>query len=145
MFFYNRYDKMLVVMGMDAKEINVITLAYLGDAIYEVYVREYLIKKGIAKVEDLQKRAVNYVSAKGQSKILNWLIHENILSDEEMDVTKRGRNYKRATHPKNTDIITYKMATGFEALIGYLYIIGNKKRIDEIMNLIFGGYDEENY
>ena len=134
---------MLVVMGMNANEINVITLAYLGDAIYEVYVREHLIKMGIAKVEELQKEAVKYVSAKSQSKILDWLTNNNLLSDSEIDIVKRGRNYKRETHPKNTDIMTYKMSTGFETLIGYLYIAKNKDRIDEVMNLIFGGYNEK--
>ena len=128
---------------MNAKEINVITLAYLGDAIYEVYVRDYLIKKGIAKVEELQKAAIKYVSAKSQSKILNFLIDGQILSEEEIDIVKRGRNYNRASHPKNTDIITYKLATGLECLIGYLYLDNNKERIDEIMNYILGGYNEK--
>ena len=129
---------------MNVKEVNVITLAYLGDAIYEVYIRDYLIRKGIAKVEELQKEAIKYVSAKSQSKILNYLIDNCFLSDEEIDIIKRGRNYNRLSHPKNTDIITYKMATGFECLIGYLYLDDKKERIDKIMNYIFGGYDEEN-
>ena len=130
---------------MNVDLINVITLAYLGDSIYEVYVREYLIKKGIAKVEELQKEAVKYVSAKSQSKILSYLIDNNILTDIELDIVKRGRNYKRTSHPKNTDIITYKMSSGFEALIGYLYLNNNKDRLDEIMNYILGGnYEKEN-
>ena len=130
---------------MDVNEINVITLAYLGDAVYEVYIRNYLIHKGIAKVEELQKVAIRYVSAKSQSRILNYLIDKNYLSDSEIDIVKRGRNYNRLSHPKNTDIITYKMATGFETLIGYLYLDDKKTRLDEIMNYILGGYDEENY
>ena len=129
---------------MNVDEINVITLAYLGDAVYELYVRNYLISEGIAKVEDLQKEAVKYVSAKGQSRILNYLIDNEFLSLEEIDIVKRGRNYKRESHPKNTDIITYKMSTGFECLIGYLYFSKNNKRIDDIMNYIFGGYNEKN-
>ncbi len=128
---------------MNVKQINVITLAYLGDAIYEVYVRNYLINKGIAKVEELQKKAIKYVSAKGQSNILNYLIDNKYLSDEEIEIVKRGRNYKRETHPKNTDIGTYKMATGFETLIGYLYLDDKKTRIDEIMNLIWEEYNEK--
>ena len=128
---------------MDVDEINVITLAYLGDAVYEVYVRNYLIKKGIAKVEELQKEAINYVSAKSQCKILNYLTLHNLLNEEEIDIIKRGRNYKREVHPKNTDIITYKMATGFEALVGYLYLDNKLNRLEEIMNYIFGGYDEK--
>ena len=121
---------------MDTRNINVITLAYLGDAIYEVYIRKYLIEKGIALVEDLQKEAVKYVSAKGQSKILKKLEEDNFLSEEEINVVKRGRNYKRGNHPRNTDIITYKNSTGFEALIGYLYLENKIDRIDYIMNII---------
>ena len=101
---------------MDTKNINVITLAYMGDAVYEVYIRKALIDKNIALVDDLQKVAINYVSAKSQSKILNLLIDKDVLTLEEMDVVKRGRNYKRASHPKNTDILTYKNSTGF---LGY--------------------------
>ncbi len=130
---------------MDIKLINVVTLAYLGDAVYEVYVRDYLIKKGIAKVDKLQNEAINLVSAKSQSKILEYLIENDKLSDEEVDIVKRGRNYKRKSHPKNTDIITYKMATGFETLIGYLYLDNKIERINEIINDIVGGYYEKNY
>ena len=128
---------------MNVNQINVITLAYLGDAIYEVYVRDYLIRTGISKVEELQKQAISYVSAKAQSKILNYLVNNNYLLKEEIDIVKRGRNYKRESHPKNTDIITYKMATGFETLIGYLYLDNKKSRIDELMNYVLGGYNEE--
>lgn len=128
---------------MNVKEINVITLAYLGDAVYEVFIRNYLINKGIAKVEELQKEAIKYVSAKAQARILNYLINNNYLSNEEIEIVKRGRNYKRDTHPKNTDIITYKMSTGFESLIGYLYLDNQNERINEIMKHIYGGYDEK--
>ena len=126
---------------MDTRNINIITLAYMGDAVYEVYIRKSLIEKNIALVDDLQKVAVNYVSAKSQSKILNFLIDNGVLTLEEMDIVKRGRNYKRASHPKNTDILTYKNSTGFEALIGYLYLSNNKERLDEIMNIVL----EESY
>ena len=126
---------------MDTKNINVITLAYMGDAVYEVYIRKALIDKNIALVDDLQKVAINYVSAKSQSKILNLLIDKDVLTLEEMDVVKRGRNYKRARHPKNTDILTYKNSTGFEALIGYLYLNNNKERLDNIMKIVL----EESY
>ena len=130
---------------MDVNLINVISLAYIGDAVYEVYVRDYLIKNGIAKVEDLQKEAVKYVSAKNQCRILSYLIDNNLLTDIELDIVKRGRNYKRTSHPKNTDIITYKMSSGFEAMIGYLYLNNDKDRLDEIMNYILGGiYEKEN-
>ena len=120
---------------MDINNINVIVLAYLGDAIYEVYIRESLINKGINKVERLQEESVKYVSAKGQAKILDNLNSTGILNEEELDIVKRGRNYKRSAHPKNTDIVTYKYATGFETLIGYLYLT-NKDRLNEILNQI---------
>ena len=129
---------------MDVNLINVITLAYLGDAVYEVYIRKFLIEKGIAKVDNLQKEAVRFVSAKGQSKILNYLLDNNLLLDDEIMMIKRGRNYKRASHPRNTDIITYKMSSGFEAMIGYLYLNNDKERLTLIMNYILGGKDEEN-
>lgn len=129
---------------MDTSSINVVTLAYLGDAVYEMYIREYLIKSGIAKVDNLQREAIKFVSAKSQVNILNYLLDNNLLNDSEKEIVKRGRNYKRETHPKNTDIITYKISTGFEALIGYLYLNDMISRIDEIMKYIFGGYNEKN-
>ena len=130
---------------MDTRNINVITLAYLGDAIYEVYIRKYLIERGIALVEDLQKEAVKYVSAKGQSKILKKLEEDDFLSEEEMNVVKRGRNYKRGNHPRNTDIITYKNSTGFEALIGYLYLEEKRERLEEIIDKILEDeYEKDN-
>ena len=121
---------------MDINTINVITLAYIGDAIYEIYIREKLIEQGIQKVEELQKEATKYVSAKGQANILNKLLEDNILTDEEIDIIKRGRNNKRSSHPKHTDIITYKLSTGFEALIGYLYLSKNILRLEEILKNI---------
>lgn len=121
---------------MNINTINVIALAYLGDSIYEVYIRKKLIELGIQKVELLQKKAIEYVSAKGQAKILNYLMDNNILTEEELGVVKRGRNNKRSSHPKNTDIVTYKLSTGFESLIGYLYLNNNLIRLEEILKYI---------
>ena len=121
---------------MNINSINVITLAYMGDAIYEVYIRENMIKKGIIKVEELQKEVTKYVSAKGQAKILDNLITKKFLTTEEIEIVKRGRNYKRSVHPKNTDLGTYKQATGFETLIGYLYLSNNYKRLETILKQI---------
>ncbi len=114
-------------------EINALVLAYLGDTIYEDYIREFLIKKGIANVNDLQKEAIKYVSAKAQCEKLKELINDNFFSEEELVIIKRARNHKSISHPENCDIVTYRNATGFEALIGYLKLEGNIKRIDEIM------------
>lgn len=115
---------------------NVLVLAYIGDAVYEVYIRNYLIKKNIVKVDKLQKEAVKYVSAKSQRVFLEKLINQNFFNQEEIDIIKRSRNHKGNRHPKNTDIITYKYATAFEAIIGYFYLTNNKK-LDEMMALIY--------
>jgi ribonuclease-3 family protein len=117
------------------KDKNVLVLAYLGDAIYEVYIRKYLIEKNIVKVDNLQKEAVKYVSAKAQAKIINNLIEQNILNEEELEIFYRARNHKGTRHPKNTDIVTYKHSTGFEAIIGYLYL-EDKERLNKIINII---------
>ncbi len=120
------------------KEINVLALAYLGDAVYEIYIRKYLINKGIIRVKELQAEAIKFVSAKGQAMYLKELINNNFLTKEELDIVNRGRNHKGSRHPKGTDIVTYKYATGLESLIGYLYLSNKTDRIDEIMKEIIG-------
>ncbi|MBE6157743.1 MAG: ribonuclease III [Firmicutes bacterium] len=123
---------------MKTCEINVLVLAYLGDTIYENYIRRYLIDSGIGNVNDLQRESIKYVSAKSQAKYLTDMMESGFLSDEEIGIVKRARNYKTTSHPKNCDIVTYKYATGLEALIGYLELENQKSRIDEIMNYILG-------
>ena len=114
---------------------SALVYAYIGDSIYESYVREYLINKNISKVKDLQKESLNYVSAVSQRRILEDLEKNNILSDKELEIIKWGRNAK-GTKAKHADIITYRYATALECLIGYLYLNDNKERINEIMNFI---------
>lgn len=121
---------------MKIEQINVLVLAYLGDTIYEDYIREYLINLGINNVNDLQKESVKYVSAKGQAKFLKELMENNFFTDEELSIIKRARNHKTVSHPKSCDIVTYKHATAFEALIGYLKLKNNIERIEEIINKI---------
>lgn len=121
---------------MNVLEINVLVLAYLGDTIYEDYIRKFLINKKIGNVNDLQKEAVNYVSAVNQAKFLQELIEQDYFDEDEMSVIKRARNYKSNSHPKNCDIVTYKHATALEALIGYLELSNKRNRIDEIMDKI---------
>lgn len=123
---------------MDVREVNVLVLAYLGDTIYENYVRHFLVKNGISNVNDLQKAAIKYVSAVAQAGFLTKMIDEEFFSEEEINVVKRARNYKTTSHPKNCDIVTYKYATGLEALIGYLDLENKNVRIDEIMKYILG-------
>ena len=124
---------------MNALEVNVLVLAYLGDTIYEDYIRKFLINKKIGNVNDLQKAAVNYVSAVNQAKFLQELMDEEFFNDDEIAVIKRARNYKSNSHPKNCDILTYKHATALEALIGYLELTNNRDRIDKIMEKILWG------
>ena len=107
---------------MSINEINVLVLAYLGDTIYEDYIRKYLIKKGLEKVNELQKEASNYVSAKGQAAFLKNLLEMNFFTEQEQSVIRRARNNKSNSHPRNCDIITYKHAT---ALHTKLYLDEN--------------------
>lgn len=109
-----------------------LVLAYLGDTVYESYIREHLIRQNInRKVNNLHKLAIQYSKAKAQATIIHEL--EDELTEEDMKIFKRGRNQKSHTAPKNADIIDYKYATGFEALIGYLYLSEDKERLEYIV------------
>ncbi|MCT2536622.1 Mini-ribonuclease 3 [Aquibacillus koreensis] len=120
-------------MAVDVKQMKSLALAYIGDAIYEIYVREHIVQKGNLKVNDLHRLAIQFVSGKSQAKvILHWLRLE-ILTEEEQSVVRRGRNAKSGSVPKNTDVQTYRYSTGFEALLGYLYLDGRKERLDELI------------
>ena len=112
-----------------------LTLAYVGDSVYEVYVRAFLLKNGNLPTNRLHKESIKFVSAEAQSSFMEKL--EPLLTEEEEAVYKRGRNAKSYTVPKHAQLIDYKRATGFEALIGYLYLNKNQERIDELMKIIF--------
>ena len=129
-------DIELIKKYLKVKSMNSLALAYLGDAVYEFYIRSYLVQSNL-KVKDLQAKSVNYVSAKAQSKFLDEMMNDGFLSDEEIEIIKRARNHKSHSS-KSTDIITYKKSTGLEALIGYLKLINNDQRIKEIMKYIVG-------
>ena len=101
--------------------MNNLVLAYLGDAVYELHIRNYLINKGISKVKELQSEAIKYVSATSQRRILEELINREFLTEEELVIVNRGRNASSHSN-KTIVIIIYKIATGLECLIGYLYI-----------------------
>ncbi|WP_353094266.1 ribonuclease III domain-containing protein [Tissierella praeacuta] len=117
----------------DIAMLSPLQLAYIGDAVYELLVRTYLLKKEIS-VKDLHKTTIKYVRAKSQAVIVHLL--EDILSEEEQIIVKKGRNAKSNTMPKNADMIDYKYATGFEALMGYLYLIGQENRILELFEVV---------
>ncbi|UQS87021.1 Mini-ribonuclease 3 [Nicoliella spurrieriana] len=119
---------------VDYQQLNGIVLAYLGDAVYEVYIRKHLLTLGITKPNRLQKVATKYVSAKAQAALIDLMHTDGILSDEEELVFKRGRNAKSYTHAKNTSVVTYRISTGFEALMGYLSLSDQSSRLDFLAN-----------
>lgn len=122
---------------VDAKQLNSLALAYMGDAVYEQYVRHHLLQSGKVRPNKLHKEATNYVSAKSQAKFLHMLLDMKFLSEEEILIVKRGRNAKSGSIPKNTDVQTYRHSTAFEALIGHLYLTDNEHRIEELITTIF--------
>lgn len=123
---------------MNINEINAGVLAYLGDAIYEYKVREYLVRNKIGDANKMQKEALKYVSAVKQAEHLEKILEKNLLTEKELYTVGRARNYKTNSKPKHADIKTYKKATGLEALFGMLYLNGNYDRIEEIMREILG-------
>jgi ribonuclease III family protein len=116
---------------------NGLTLAYMGDAVYETYVRRHLLAKGEMKAQRLHNAATGYVSAKAQARALQALLHENRLNEAEYDIVKRGRNAQGGTVPKHTDWQVYRMSTALESLIGYLFLDKQTERLEEIMGECF--------
>ena len=126
--------------GREPSQMNALALAYIGDAIFEVYVRQHLLKDTNHKPHYLHRQSVKYVSAKAQSSFVEILIP--LMSDEELTIFKRGRNANSGTVPKNVDPLIYRRATGFESLVGYLYLMQNFSRLNQLMDVIFH-VDEE--
>lgn len=116
----------------DVKQLNSLALAYMGDAVFEQVVREHLIRSGRVKPNILHREATKYVSAKAQATIVREMLSTQFLSEEEEAVLRRGRNAKSGTVPKNTDVQTYHYSTAFEAVIGSLYLSGQKERLQEV-------------
>lgn len=130
----NDFLKSLNLEGKTEREVrflNPLVLAYVGDCVYEVYIRKYVLHKYGGYVNDLHKKSIGFVKAAAQAKIVHSI--GDSFTEEEWSVIKRGRNNKSSTVPKNANIADYKYATGFEALIGYLYLIDKKERIEEII------------
>lgn len=121
---------------MDANLYNGLSLAYIGDAVFELYVRKHALAMGVTKVNNLHKKVVEYTRGEAQAKIIRDFISNNVLSEEEISIYKRGRNSHINSNRKNIDLANYLDATGFEALIGYLYLKGNIDRLEELINLI---------
>lgn len=117
-------------------EVNPLVLAYIGDSLFETFIREQNINKGICKIKDLSKETLKYVNAKSQSYFLNIILDNNLLKEDEIDIVKRARNTKSNHKPKSCDILTYKYATALESLLGYLYY-KDKERLNYILNYIY--------
>lgn len=111
--------------------MNTTVLAFLGDSVYETYVRNHVIEKGQVNADLLHRAAVRFVRADAQAQVLKMIMEE--LSEEEQGLVKRARNKKISTKPKNADPVVYKWATAFEALIGFLYLSKNLERMEEII------------
>lgn len=115
----------------EVSQLSPLVLAYIGDAVYEVFIRTMLVSGGNVPVHVLHKRSIAYVKAKAQSDIVHRIMP--LLTEEELNIVRRGRNAKSATVPKNADITDYRYATGFESLLGFLYL---KKDYDRLMNIL---------
>lgn len=122
----------------DEKQINQmspLTWAYVGDAVYELYVRNYLIDTTDLKPNNLHRESIKYVKAKSQSEILRSL--QEFLTEKEQDIVRRTRNTQNHHLPKNANVQEYMYATALEGLIGYLYLTKQKERLDQLFNMIF--------
>ncbi|MDM5329424.1 Mini-ribonuclease 3 [Neobacillus sp. CF12] len=118
---------------VNANQLNSLALAYVGDAVYEIYVRRHLLQSGKVKPNHLHREGTKYVSAKAQCRVLFSMMDEKLLSEEELAVVMRGRNAKSGTVPKNTDVQTYHYSTAFEALMGFLYLNEKIERLEELI------------
>lgn len=127
------------IKNIDLQTVSMQTLAFIGDAVYNVYIRCYLASRSNVKTGMLHKESIKYVSAKGQSHTIDDIL--DILTEEEKSIYKRGRNTNIATVSKNVDVVNYKRATGFEALIGYLYVKRDKNRLDELVKICIDTID----
>ncbi len=117
----------------DLNELSPLALAYVGDAVHELYIRTYLLRHGNAPVHKLHKQSIAFVKAKAQSDTIHKLME--LLTAGEQDIVRRGRNAKSGTIPKNADVTEYKYATGFETLLGYHYLGRNYMRLLELLKL----------
>lgn len=124
--------------------LNGLALAYIGDGIYEMYIRRHVLATGMTKPNHLHRAATRYVSAKAQATLINLMLEQpDFLTEDELDYYKRGRNSKSHTKAKNADVVTYRMSTGFESLIGYLYLSEQQERLETIITWCIKQVEEE--
>ncbi len=127
---------------MDADLMNGLMLAYIGDSVYETYIRKMNIEKGITHVNDLHKETIKYTCAEYQAKGVKYLLLNNLLDDSEVRIFKRGRNSNTNKTRKSLSIEDYNNATGLESLIGYLYFKDMLERAYEIIDIIIKNIEE---
>lgn len=130
---------------MESKQaalLNGLALAYMGDAVYEQYVRKYLLAAGDTKPNELHRKAKRYVSAENQADVMDWLLAAERLSADEEIYFKRGRNSKSKTKAKNASHRAYSYSTGFEAMIGWLYLTNQFDRLQELVQQCLTWIDE---
>ncbi|AJH77598.1 MULTISPECIES: Mini-ribonuclease 3 [Heyndrickxia] len=127
-----------MTVTLDPKQLNSLALAYMGDAVYEEYIRHHVLLQGKTKPNRLHREAIRFVSAKAQAQVLKQMMNEDLLTEEETAVVRRGRNAKSGTVPKNTDVQTYRHSTAFEALIGYHYLSGSRERMEALIEKAIG-------
>ena len=118
---------------IDVNLINGIALAFEGDAVYAMYVRRHLIFKGLTKPQRLHSEANKYVSARAQAGLIAALLDAQLLTEKEEEIYRRGRNATSHTKAKNADVVTYRMSTGFEAVLGYLHMTQQIERLEELV------------
>lgn len=120
---------------MNANLMNGLSLAYIGDAYFEIMVRQYLLEKGITRVNELHKEAIKFTSGEAQAKFMDLFFKDEVLSESEIEIYKKGRN-SATSHRKNLSSALYQKATGFEALIGYLYENKDMERLNFLFELM---------
>jgi ribonuclease-3 family protein len=116
--------------------VSPLALAYLGDAVYDLYIRQYVLCLKKRRPNQLHRSATRFVSAKAQAQAVRRMEPE--LTEEERDMLRRGRNAKSHDAPKNTNVQDYRLSTGFECLVGYLYLCGRYKRLEQLMRMTLG-------
>lgn len=126
---------MWIYPHQDPRELPSLTLAYIGDAVFELQIRLFLLDKGLVKGNDLHRTASQLVKASSQADFLHKL--DSILTEEEKAVAKRGRNAKSGHQPRNAEVLDYRLSTGFEALVGYLFLRREEQRISRLMEYLF--------
>ncbi|MCA1024375.1 Mini-ribonuclease 3 [Halobacillus litoralis] len=118
----------------DIKQMKSLALAYMGDSVYELYVRHHLLEKGEVKPQQLHQAAVQFVSAGSQAAVVQAWQEDGLLTEEEQGVLRRGRNAKSGSVPKSTNVQTYRYSTAFEAVLGFLYLSGRTERLETLID-----------